>query len=77
MGRLSSDLNSAFSGQISLMAVAYKEKVLEPLNRVITVADPMVLSTALPRFLSPGDTVTVPVTITNTTAKTATASCVY
>src|SRR5882757_1014587 len=38
------------------------------------VADPIVLSSALPRFLSPGDTVTMPVTITNTTANTASAS---
>jgi uncharacterized protein YfaS (alpha-2-macroglobulin family) len=30
-----------------------------------------VISTALPRFLSPGDSISVPVTITNTTAKAA------
>ena len=39
----------------------------------MTVADPIVLSTALPRFLSPGDTVTVPVTVTNTTSKSTAA----
>jgi uncharacterized protein YfaS (alpha-2-macroglobulin family) len=37
----------------------------------MTVADPIVISTALPRFLSPGDTVNVPVTLTNTTDKSA------
>jgi uncharacterized protein YfaS (alpha-2-macroglobulin family) len=40
----------------------------------MTVADPIVVSTALPRFLSPKDTVLVPVTVTNTTAKSANAS---
>ena len=35
----------------------------------MTVADPIVISTALPRFLSPGDTVNVPVTLSNTTDK--------
>jgi len=39
----------------------------------MTVADPVVLSTALPRFLSPGDTVSVAVTVTNTTARSANA----
>jgi len=42
----------------------------------MTVADPIVVSTALPRFLSPGDTVSVPVTLTNTTDKPATVSAV-
>src|SRR6185437_15407827 len=40
----------------------------------MTVADPIVLSSALPRFMSPGDTVTMPVTITNTTGNTANAT---
>jgi alpha-2-macroglobulin len=40
----------------------------------MTVADPLVLSTALPRFLSSGDTVNVPVTITNTTRNSASAT---
>lgn len=33
------------------------------------VADPIVVTTSLPRFLSPGDTITVPVTLANTTGK--------
>jgi hypothetical protein len=37
----------------------------------MTVADPIVLSSALPRFMSPGDTVMMPVTISNTTASGA------
>ncbi|MBC7829630.1 MAG: alpha-2-macroglobulin family protein [Chitinophagaceae bacterium] len=63
-----------FSGQLRLMAVAYKGNSFGSAESTITVADPLVLSTALPRFLSPKDTVTVPVTITNTTGKSATAT---
>ena len=63
-----------FSGQIRLMAVAYRDNSFGSAESNITVADPIVLSTALPRFLSPGDTVTVPIIITNTTSKSTTAS---
>ncbi|MDQ3844746.1 MAG: alpha-2-macroglobulin family protein, partial [Bacteroidota bacterium] len=60
-----------FSGEIRLMAVAYKDEKMGAAATTITVADPIVLSSALPRFLTPGDTVQVPVTVTNTTAKVA------
>ena len=63
-----------FSGEVRLMALAYRNERFGSKESTMTVADPIVLSTALPRFLSPGDTVTMPVTITNTTAKQATAS---
>jgi len=63
-----------FSGEVRLMALAYKNENFGSKESTMTVADPIVLSTALPRFLSPGDTVMMPVTITNTTANTATAS---
>lgn len=63
-----------FSGEVRLMAVAYKDESFGSGETAMTVADPLVLSTALPRFLSPGDTVTVPVTITNTTSKSASAT---
>jgi uncharacterized protein YfaS (alpha-2-macroglobulin family) len=56
-----------FSGQVRLMAVAYKNNSFGSAESAITIADPMVISAGLPRFLSPGDTVTVPVTVTNTT----------
>lgn len=62
-----------FSGEIRLMAVSYKNEHFGTGETAMTVADPIVLSTALPRFLSPGDTVTVPVTVTNTTANNANA----
>lgn len=63
-----------FSGEVRLMAVAYKNESFGSGESNMKVADPIVLSTALPRFLSPKDTVTVPVVITNTTAKATTAS---
>ncbi|THU32019.1 alpha-2-macroglobulin family protein [Niastella caeni] len=63
-----------FSGEVRLMAVAFKDESFGSGESAITVADPLVLSTALPRFLSPGDTVNVPVTITNTTKNTASAT---
>lgn len=63
-----------FSGELRLMAVSYKGQSFGASDNTMTVADPVVISTALPRFLSPGDTVTVPVTLTNTTAKAATVT---
>ncbi len=63
-----------FSGEVRLMAVAYKGQSFGNGENTMTVADPIVISTALPRFLSPGDTVTVPVTLSNTTAKTTTVT---
>ena len=62
-----------FSGEIRLMAVAYKDEKFGASERNITVADPIVISTGVPRFMSPGDTITVPVTLTNTTKNAATA----
>jgi len=60
-----------FSGELRLMAVSYKGKSFGAADNTMTVADPIVVSTALPRFLSPGDTVNVPVTLSNTTDKAA------
>jgi uncharacterized protein YfaS (alpha-2-macroglobulin family) len=60
-----------FSGELRLMAVSYKGNSFGAADNTMTVADPIVVSTALPRFLSPGDTVNVPVTLTNTTSKAA------
>jgi uncharacterized protein YfaS (alpha-2-macroglobulin family) len=62
-----------FSGSVRLMAVAYKDESFGSKDQNMTVADPIVLSSALPRFISPGDTVTLPVTISNTTASGGTA----
>ncbi|MBA3647305.1 MAG: alpha-2-macroglobulin family protein [Chitinophagales bacterium] len=58
-----------FSGSLRVMAVAYKDRNFGSSEKIIKVADPIVISTALPRFLSPGDTLNVPVTLSNTTVK--------
>lgn len=65
-----------FSGALRVMAVAYKDNAFGSEEREVKVADPVVISAALPRFLSPRDTIAVPVTLTNTTnaAAPATAS---
>ncbi|HVT84955.1 MAG TPA: MG2 domain-containing protein [Chitinophagaceae bacterium] len=63
-----------FSGEIRLMAVSYKGRDFGGSENTMTVADPVVISTALPRFLSPGDTVSVGVTLSNTTDKAANLS---
>ena len=62
-----------FSGEIRLMAVAYKDEKFGSGESNMTVADPIVISTGLPRFMSPGDTITVPVTLSNTTKNAGTA----
>lgn len=62
-----------FSGSLRIMAAAYQKNKFGSAEASMKVADPVVISTALPRFISPGDTVIMPITISNTTAKTATA----
>lgn len=63
-----------FSGEIRLMAVAFKDEKFGNAEAATKVADPVVISSSLPRFMSPGDTVLIPVTISNTTAKAATGN---
>lgn len=63
-----------FSGSLRIMAVAWKDKKFGSAETNIKVADPIVISTALPRFLSPGDQVDCPVTLSNTTSKAATVT---
>lgn len=63
-----------FSGEIRLMAVAYKNEQFGASEENMTVADPVVISAGIPRFLSPGDTVLVPVTLSNTTKNAANAT---
>ncbi len=58
-----------FSGALRVMAVAYKDDAFANAEQTMRVADPVVISTALPRFASPGDSLSVPVTFTNTTGK--------
>jgi len=63
-----------FSGNLRIMAVAYKDNAFGSSSGNMNVADPIVISTGLPRFLSPGDKITMPVTLSNTTKKPATVT---
>jgi len=63
-----------FSGSLRVMAVAYKGRAFGSNEHNITVADPVVISSSLPRFLSPNDQNTLNVSLTNTTGKTMNAS---
>ena len=60
-----------FSGELRLMAVAYKGDKFGSAQKPMKVADPVVLTPALPRFLSPGDVFTMPITAFNTTENAA------
>jgi len=60
-----------FSGDLRVMAVAYAGKSFGSAEKHIKVADPIVISASIPRFLSPGDTLIMPVTVSNTLASTA------
>ncbi|MDB5256958.1 MAG: hypothetical protein JWM14_1653 [Chitinophagaceae bacterium] len=63
----------SFSGDLRIMAVAYQGDAFGSAHTNMKVADPLVVYTSLPRFLSPGDTVLIPVNITNTTTQMATS----
>lgn len=63
-----------FSGDLRIMAVAYKDASFGHAEKHMKVADPIIISPSIPRFLSPGDTLTLPVTITNTLAKSQQAA---
>lgn len=62
-----------FSGDIRVMALAYKGRNFGSGDKHMKVADPIVVSTALPRFLTPKDDVSMGISLSNTTAKPATA----
>jgi uncharacterized protein YfaS (alpha-2-macroglobulin family) len=58
-----------FSGELRLMALAYKGARFGFSQRAMKVSDPVVLTPALPRFLSPNDSIIMPLTAFNTTDK--------
>ncbi len=60
-----------FSGDLRVMAVAYKGSAFGSSAKNMKVADPIVISAGIPRFLSPGDELDLPITLTNTTQKVA------
>jgi len=63
-----------FYGAVRIMAVAYKDQAFGASEKEMKIFDPIVLSTSLPRFLSPGDEITMGVNLMNTSNKTATVS---
>lgn len=60
-----------FSGTLRVMAVAYKDNAFGSTEKGMTVSDPIVISAGVPRFLSPGDELNMPVNLSNTTGKAA------
>jgi alpha-2-macroglobulin len=62
-----------FSGDLRIMAVAYRDNAFGSAAKNMKVADPVVIASALPRFLSPGDNLQMPVTLSNTTNQPAQA----
>lgn len=63
-----------FSGDLRIMACAYKNKSFGSSDKHMKVADPIVISPSIPRFLSPKDTMVMPVTLTNTLNKATQAT---
>ena len=61
-----------FSGELRLMAIAYKGDHFGSIQKAMKVADPVIITPALPRFVSPGDSLTMPITAFNTTEKSTT-----
>jgi len=59
----------SFSGSLRVMAVAWKAGAFGQAEHRMTVADPIVIQTAVPRFLSPGDSLDLGLILANTTAK--------
>lgn len=64
-----------FSGSLRVMAVAYDGRKFGAADKNIKVADPIVISAGIPRFVSPNDKLNIPVTVSNTT-KTKTQAVV-
>ncbi len=58
-----------FSGELRLMALAYKGDRFGSAQRSMKVADPVIITPALPRFLAPNDSMTMQITAFNTTDK--------
>ncbi len=67
-GRVSFEIPQ-FSGNLRVMAVAHSGSQMASTHENIIVKDPIVVSTGIPRFLTPADEIKVPVTLSNTTDK--------
>ncbi len=55
-----------FSGDLRIMAIAFKDDAFGNAQSNMKVADPVVISPGIPRFLSPQDTLIMPVAVSNT-----------
>lgn len=58
-----------YSGELRIMAIAFDNGAFGNGEESMTVADPIVISPGIPRFLSPGDSLLMPVAISNTSEK--------
>jgi hypothetical protein len=58
-----------FAGSLRIIATAHKGSRFGGAATSMKVADPVVISSAIPRFLSPKDEILLPVTLANTTDK--------
>lgn len=57
----------AFSGALRIMAVAYKNDRFGSAEKMMKVADPLIVTPALPRFLSIGDEANIKINLKNLT----------
>ncbi|MEO1450865.1 MAG: alpha-2-macroglobulin family protein, partial [Bacteroidota bacterium] len=58
-----------YNGEVRLMAVAYQGNRFGSADKALKVSDDVILMPSVPRFLSPGDKVKIPVSVMNTTDK--------
>jgi uncharacterized protein YfaS (alpha-2-macroglobulin family) len=73
-GTVKVDLNlPQFNGEVRFMAVAYQGRRFGAAENRLKVADDLVLQPAVPRVLSPGDTLELPVAVMNTTQESGSA----
>ncbi len=67
-GEVTIDFNiPQFNGEVRLMAVAYDGEKFGSSDKSIKVSDDLIIEPEIPRFLSVGDSLQMPVTIINTT----------
>ena len=62
-----------FNGEVRIMAVAYKGDRFGSADMPMKVADDIVLQPSIPRVLSVGDTLVMPVSVMNTTSESGSA----
>ena len=63
-----------FNGSARIMAVAYSGKRFGAADKNMTITDDVVMMPAIPRFLSPNDSIVLPVSLMNTTTKSGKVS---